>query len=94
MHEKWKIINYFLTRRNNFVVEYPILADIPFQDKYIKYEKDGIIYIKLRFNDINKWSEYLSEIFGRKNTIFPDNISENKAYNNKYKQFKSEFVIT
>lgn len=95
-----KLINYFLFQSYKFEdyhpldTEYPILRDIPFTSKYIRYEEDGIIYIKLRFKDINSWSEYLSEIFDKEIILYPDNLSENKKYSDKYKKFKENFKIS
>lgn len=95
-----KLINYMIIKNYTFENyhplddEYPILDGIPFIDKYIKFEKDGIIYIKLRFVDIDNWGNYLSEIFGKEIKMISDNISDNKIYNKKYKEFKSQFVIT
>lgn len=95
-----KLINYCLYKSYKFEdyhpldVEFPILKDIPFTDKYIKFEQNDVIYIKLRFKDINRWGEYLSEIFGREIVMFPENLSENKEYANKYKYFKESFRIS
>lgn len=75
-------------------LEYPILKDIPFIDKYIIKKQDRFTFIKLRFSDINKWEEYLTEIFGFEIKIISDNISENKEYAELYKKFKKVFKIS
>ena len=75
-------------------LEYPILKDIPFVNKYIHLINGKFNYIKLRFKDIDRWSEYLSEIIGKEITIQNSNISDEKEYYELYKEFKKQFVIS
>lgn len=74
--------------------EYPILRNIPFDDKYVKLIKGKFNYYKFRFKDLNKWSEYLSEIFEKEIEIVNENLSENKDYYDLLKKFKSQFKIS
>lgn len=95
-----RLINYWIFKNYKFEdyhpldEEYPVLKDFEFNGKYIKLVKDNLTFIKLRFKDIEHWSEYLSEIFSREIILHSDNLSENKEYNDKYKDFKNTFVIS
>jgi hypothetical protein len=64
-----------------------------FDKKYNIISKGNIHFIKLRFKDIKIWDTLLGEIFKRKITILPDNISENKEYKDIYKKFKDYYYI-
>jgi len=55
--------------------------------------KDNIHFIKIRFNDIDKWSNILSEIFNMKINILSENISENKEYHKIYDNFKKFYYV-
>jgi len=67
-----------------------IFTDFNFEKKYNIKEKDNLVFIQIRFNDINEWSEILSNIFNKKIEIYNDNLSENKDYINLYKEFKEK----
>ena len=68
----------------NFDVE-PIKT-FDFEKKYFKYEKDGVIYIKLRLSDSKLWSSILSEILETKITMVYDYSTENKKIGELYKK--------
>lgn len=95
-----KLIKYCLYRSYKFEdyhpldEEFPILSDLPFVNKYIRLDINDITYIKLRFKDINNWEEYLSEILGRQIKLYPENLSQNKEYVDKYDNIKKNFVIS
>jgi hypothetical protein len=94
------ICNYFLYKSYKFESyhpldeEYPVLKDLPFISKYIYHVDGRNNYIKLKFKDIDNWSEYLSEIFEKEIPIISGNVSENKEYSELYKEFKKQFVIS
>jgi hypothetical protein len=71
----------------------PYFTSFDFEKKYnILYYKN-ITFIKLIFEDINEWGNILSTIFNKPITIYNDNMSENKLYNNEYKIIKNEYKI-
>lgn len=68
-------------------------TNFDFDKKYGTYKHENMVFIKLRFCDISDWDKILSDIFGEKITIFPDNLSEHKEYYELYKEFKSQYKI-
>lgn len=95
------IINYYILNIYSYYgenhpldLEYPIMNNIPFNEKYIIKKKDKFIFIKLKFSEINHWEEYLSEIFGFNISLINDNLSENKDYAELYKEVKKKFKIS
>jgi len=64
-----------------------------FNKKYIKIVYDNIIFIKLRFTDIAIWGNILTEIFGKKIIIHPDNLSNKKSTYNLYNNFKNNYKV-
>jgi len=95
-----KLINLFLSKvydlENYHPLDeiYPILKDIPFESKYIIHKEKGKTFIKLRFKDIEHWAEYLSEIFNTPITLIAENLTDNKEYADKYREFKKNVKIT
>ena len=80
----------------NEVLEYfnlPLFHEFDFKNKYVKYEYENKIFIKLLFKDINEWDKILSEIFNKKITIYKNNLSEDKKYYNTYINFLDEYKI-
>ena len=80
----------------NEIMEYynvPLFEEFDFKHGYNIVKKDNINFIKLRFNDINKWDKILSEIFKRNISIVSDNISDNKEYSKIYTAFKKYYFI-
>lgn len=71
----------------------PRWTSFDFKKGYNIREVDNKVFIKLRFADIDRWGEYLSEIFGRPITMVADNIGENKEYADIYKAFKSQYKL-
>lgn len=86
--------NYKIETSHPLDDELPILRDVIFKEKYITKTVDNITYIKLRFSDIENWSDYLSEIFGFSVKIFSSNLSSRKQYYELYKEFNKNFYIT
>lgn len=71
----------------------PLFTEFNFNKGYNIITKDNIHFIKLRFNDIDKWDKILSEIFQTNINIVLDNISSNKDYSEFYKAFKKYYYI-
>ena len=69
------------------------IKDFNFEKKYFKYEKDGVIYIKLRLKDFDLWDKILSEILNTKIIMVKDYSTENKIIGPLYKLFKSKYKI-
>lgn len=65
-----------------------------FEKKYVMYEKNNVVFIKLRFEDIESWDSILSEIFGKKITFYERNVSKEKVYYPLYSLFKNKYRIT
>jgi hypothetical protein len=103
--EYFGVLNYKKQLLNNTEYYHPIdelfrhfdisetFTDFDFDKKYGMYQHENMVFIKLRFCDINNWGKILSEIFGKKITLFSDNLSEHKEYYELYKEFKSQFKI-
>jgi hypothetical protein len=70
-----------------------IFTDFDFENKYSIKEKDNLVFVKIRFNDINEWSEILSKIFNKKIEIFSNNLTETKDVYNLYKEFKEKYSV-
>jgi len=64
-----------------------------FDKKYGLYQHENMVFIKLRFCDINEWGKILSGILGKEITTFPDNLTENKEYFDLYTEFKSQYKV-
>lgn len=64
-----------------------------FENKYNIIKKENIIFIKLRFNDVDKWGEILSQIFEKKIVIHNFNLTKNKEINKLYNQFKEKYKV-
>jgi len=71
----------------------PVFDKFDFDNKYNIIEKDNIIFIKIRFNDINDWNKILSNIFNKDIIIYPDNLTENKDIYTLYNKFKSLYKV-
>lgn len=104
--EYFGVLNYKKQLLNNTEYYHPIdevfrhydisesFTKFDFDKKYGIYQYENMVFIKLRFCDINSWDKILSEIFGKKITLFSDNLSEHKEYSDLYKDFKSQFKIS
>ncbi len=100
-----EIITFFNDKLVNSLEEYHSINEvmnhynIPLWDKfdtnkgYNLIEKDNKVFIKILFNDIEKWDKLLSNILGKKITIFNDNLTENKNIYELYKQFKNNYKV-
>jgi len=64
-----------------------------FKKKYIRVEKNGVVHIKLRLKDSEKWGEILSEILEKPITAVMDYETRNKKIGELYKQFNEAYKI-
>jgi hypothetical protein len=64
-----------------------------FNKKYAIHQHENMIFIKIRFCDINNWDKILSDVFGKEIKMFPENLTETKEYSDLYKNFKSQYKI-
>jgi len=71
----------------------PLFKTFDFDNKYNMIEKDNMVFIKLRFNDIDEWSNILSVIFQKNITIYSKNLTKNKNIANLYNEFKNTYKI-
>lgn len=81
---KNKIENYHLC-----IVE----LEYDFVKKYYIKEIYNLVFIKLRFKDINEWSDILSCIFNKEIKLVNENISENKEYFDLYNKLKKNYKV-
>ena len=52
-----------------------------------------MVFIKLRFAEINQWERILSEIFGKKIRVQSSNMSNEKTYSALYSLFKEFYRV-
>ena len=71
----------------------PLWTSFDFDKSYNIITKDNKIFIKILFRDIKNWDKILSEIFEKKITVYPDNLTENKDINNIYNDFKDKYTV-
>jgi hypothetical protein len=64
-----------------------------FEKKYGMYKHENIIFIKLRFCDINNWDKILESLFDTKFNMYNDNLSDNMPYIEQYNEFKKIYKI-
>jgi hypothetical protein len=64
-----------------------------FDKKYAIHQHGNMVFIKIRFRDINDWGKILSDIFGKEITMFSDNLTENKEYRDLYNRFKAQYKV-
>jgi hypothetical protein len=64
-----------------------------FDQKFELIKYKNIVFIKLRFHEIENWDVLLSKILGKDITIIDKNKSENKNYYEVYEAFKKNYRI-
>ena len=69
------------------------LKKFNFEQKFELITYKNIVFIKLRFHEINEWDKLLSKIFKKNVTIIDKNKSENKNYYEIYEKFKKIYRI-
>lgn len=69
-------------------------ASFDFHKKYNLAEKDNIVFIKIRFKDIEKWDKILSSIFKEDIKLQSENLTENRDFFDIYQEFKKKYYLT
>jgi hypothetical protein len=64
-----------------------------FDQQFELIKHKNLVFIKLRFHEIEKWDVLLSKIIGKDVTIIDKNKSENKHYYDVYENFKKNYKI-
>ena len=72
---------------------YPDFTEFDFNKKYSIITTNNITFIKIRFNEINNWSQMLEEIFGQQIIIHNENLTANKTINQIYNEFKNNYKV-
>ena len=87
-YEEYHSINEIL---NVFNID--LFNSFDFNNKYnIKYH-ENMIFIKIRFKDVDNWQFILSKIFNKEIIIHNDNLTIDKDYNEYYSEFKKNYKI-
>lgn len=71
----------------------PLFDKFDFNYKFNILEKDNIIYIKLRFADIDQWDKILSNIFNKEINLYKHNLSKDKLIIDIYNNFKNTYKV-
>lgn len=86
--EEYHSINEVLTHYNA-----PLFTEFDFKNKYNKLRHGNIVFIKIRFADINEWESILNNAMGTSIVIHNDNLTDNKKINKLYTEFKKEYKV-
>lgn len=80
---------------NEFISHYevPPIHKFNYKKKYVKREKNNIIFIKLLFSDINDWGSILSDVFEKEIIIHKANLTSEKSISNIYSLFKEKYLL-
>jgi len=100
-----KIINRFhqvcphLDNTDYFREKYRLQPeDIPpcfdFNKKYIRVEKQGVVYVKLRLQDSHQWGNILTTVLEKPITAVKDYETRNKKIGELYQKFNQVFKIS
>jgi len=80
----------------NHILEYFGLEkfnDFDHDKKYKMIKHENIHFIKIRFEDINKWKNIFESILGKSIKIVPANVSSTKSYSASYDKVKNAYKI-
>jgi hypothetical protein len=78
------------------IMEYyklPHISKFDFEKKYTIVQHKNLIFVKIRFNEINQWDDMLTKIIGQSVIIKDKNKSETKPYIEVYNNFKRLYRI-
>jgi hypothetical protein len=78
------------------IMEYyklPPITNFDFEKKYVVIQHKNLIFVKIRFNEINQWDNILTKIIGKSVIIKDKNKSETKPYIDVYNNFKNQYRI-
>lgn len=64
-----------------------------FEKKFIAKTYENITFVKIRFQEINEWSDILSKIFNKQINMVNRNLTETKEIFNLYNEFKKVYKI-
>ena len=93
--------NKYLYEIENQHIIYDIYKHLNIPDKkkydpnhnYYVQKHNNLIIIKLFYNDIKNWGHRLSYLLHSNITIESDNVSSEKKYYNKYKEFLNKYTV-
>jgi len=75
------------------VYNIPIVETFEHDKGYVIQETNGVVYIKLRVVDSEKWSNILKNIFGTDIFIIKDYETDKKEIGDIYRKFKNEYRL-
>ena len=80
---------------NEFLSYYNVnsIKKFNYKKKYVKREKNNIIFIKVLFSDISEWGTILSHAFGKEIKIHNANLTSEKLVADIYKTFKEKYKL-
>ena len=80
---------------NEFITYYEAnpITKFNYKKKYVKREKNNIIFIKLLFSDIKEWGNILSDAFEKEIVIHNANLTSDKSISEIYSQFKEKYLL-
>jgi hypothetical protein len=71
----------------------PLFTEFDFEKGYVMREEGNIVFIKLLFRDISKWSSILSTIFKQDIKLRSANLTVGKRISSLYELFKSKYRV-
>ena len=71
----------------------PTFTTFDFTKRYNMARKGRLVFIKVRFADIEDWGDILSDAFGRPIRMFSNNLTEQKDVYALYKEFKRQYRV-
>lgn len=71
----------------------PPFSAFDFEKGFNLYKQGPVVFIKLRFADIDRWGDILSELFRKKIILQSSNLSREKPYSGLYTRFKDYYRV-
>lgn len=71
----------------------PLFEAFDFDKRYNIAYRGSLVFIKLRFADIDDWGSILSDAFQRPIRLFSNNLTERKTIYALYKEFKRQYRL-
>lgn len=93
LDQKIRMENYHSINEVMRHFDAPLFSAFDFSSGYNLHKKGNLVFIKLRFADIDRWGTILSEIFDRQITIESSNLSSEKPYSGLYSRFKDYYRV-
>ena len=100
-----ELIHYFNTNLLHKIEEYHSIDEVmhhyglnpfttfDFEKKYNIIQKDNLIFVKIRFNDIQEWPSILSTIVNSPIVLHNHNLTNTKPIHKLYAQFKDNYCL-